>query len=185
MAGSWHLWAIGYDNMERAVAVRNEIVRLGWERHCLILGDVAVVVRRPDGSFTIDREPFPTATNLAVCTAVGFLAGLAVASPLIGAACGALLGGAGNTIATAVGIDPGFIREVERLMQPGTSALFVLDDSGDMDVILAAIRGLGGTVLKANVDLDRARLIQSTLASSDLSPREGNGEEVSSLGAAQ
>jgi uncharacterized membrane protein len=32
-----------------------------------------------------------------------------------------------------------------------------------MDVILHAIRGLGGTVLKTNVDLERARLIQSTL----------------------
>ena len=45
-----------------------------------------------------------------------------------------------------------------------TSALFVLDDDGDMDVILHTIRGLGGTVVKTNVDLERARLIQSTLA---------------------
>ena len=49
-------------------------------------------------------------------------------------------------------------------MKPGTSAIFVLDDEGDMDVILHRIRGLGGTVLKTNVDLERARLIQSTLA---------------------
>jgi len=49
-------------------------------------------------------------------------------------------------------------------MKPGTSALFVLDDDGDMDAILHTIQGLGGTVLKSNVDLERARLIQSTLA---------------------
>ena len=49
-------------------------------------------------------------------------------------------------------------------MRPGTSALFVLDSEGDMDAILHAIRGLGGTVLKTNVDMERARLIQSTLA---------------------
>jgi uncharacterized membrane protein len=49
-------------------------------------------------------------------------------------------------------------------MQPGTSALFVLDDAEDMEVILHKIRGLGGTVLKTNVDLKRAKLIQSTLA---------------------
>jgi uncharacterized membrane protein len=49
-------------------------------------------------------------------------------------------------------------------MRPGTSALFVLDEEGDMDVILHVIRGLGGTVLKTNVDLERAKLIQSTLA---------------------
>jgi uncharacterized membrane protein len=33
-----------------------------------------------------------------------------------------------------------------------------------MDVILHKIRGLGGTVLKTNVDTERAQLIQSTLA---------------------
>ena len=32
-----------------------------------------------------------------------------------------------------------------------------------MPGILQAIRGLGGTVLKTNVDLERAKLIQSTL----------------------
>ena len=45
-----------------------------------------------------------------------------------------------------------------------TSAIFVLDDEGDMDVILHKIRGLGGTVLKTNVDVEHAKLIQSTLA---------------------
>jgi uncharacterized membrane protein len=49
-------------------------------------------------------------------------------------------------------------------MKPGTSAIFVLDHEGDMDVILHRIRGLGGTVLKTNVDLEHAQLIQSTLA---------------------
>ena len=49
-------------------------------------------------------------------------------------------------------------------MKPGSSAIFVLDDEGDMDVILHKIRGLGGTVLKTNVDVERAQLIQSILA---------------------
>jgi uncharacterized membrane protein len=35
-----------------------------------------------------------------------------------------------------------------------------------MDVILHTIRGLGGTVIKTNVDLERAREIQSALAAS-------------------
>jgi uncharacterized membrane protein len=49
-------------------------------------------------------------------------------------------------------------------MKPGTSAVFVLDDSGDMEIILRKIQGLGRKVLKTNVDLERAKLIQSTLA---------------------
>jgi uncharacterized membrane protein len=89
-----------------------------------------------------------------------------LAAPLTGATIGALLGSAGTAAATHVGIREDFIRDVEALMRPGTSALFVLDEAGDMEVILQAIRGLGGTVLRTNVDLERTRLIQSTLAAS-------------------
>jgi uncharacterized membrane protein len=169
MTTTAHLWAIGYDDMARADQVRDEITDLGWgagkAAKYLLLEDIAVVVRHPDGSFTFDRKRFPGMANLLGCTAAGFLAGLVVAAPLTGAAIGALLGGAGTAAsAGAAGIGADFIREVEGLMQPGTSALFVLDDQGDMEMILHKIRGLGGTVLKTNVDLERARLIQSTLA---------------------
>ncbi len=161
--GGGHLWAIGYADMERAGQVKDEITRLGWDEPYFLLSDVAVVVRHPDGSFTLNREPFPTVANILGCTAVGFIAGLVLAAPLAGAAVGALLGGAGTAVAAEVGISDDFVREVEGMMKPGTSALFVLDDGGDMDVILHDIRGLGGTVLKTNVDTDRANLIQSTL----------------------
>ena len=165
MTTAAHLWAIGYDDVGRADQVREEITRLGWEQHYLLLEDVAVVVRHPDGSFTFNRERFPGVANILGCTAVGFLAGLVVAAPLAGAAIGALMGGAGTTAAAAsAGIDNDFILDVAGLMKPGTSALFVLDAEGNMEVILHAIRGLGGTVVKTNVDLERAKLIQSTLA---------------------
>jgi uncharacterized membrane protein len=161
--GAGHLWAIGYADMDRAAQVKDEIIRLGWGEPYLFLTDVAVVVRHPDGSFTLNREPFPTVPNILGCTTVGFIAGLVLGAPLIGAAVGALLGGAGTGAQLAVGIDDDFVREVEGMMKPGTSALFVLDHEGDMDVILHQIRGLGGTVLKTNVDVERAKLIQATL----------------------
>jgi uncharacterized membrane protein len=163
------MWAIGYDDMERAEEIREKITSVAWGEgrgsKYLILTDIAVVVRHPDGSFTFDREPFPGVANVMACTSVGFLAGLVLAAPLTGAAIGALLGGSGTAAAAAsAGISADFIRDVEALMKPGTSALFVLDDQGDLDMILHTIHGLGGTVLKTNVDVDRAKLIQSTLA---------------------
>jgi len=51
--------------------------------------------------------------------------------------------------------------------------LFFLDSEVDMDVILGAIRGLGGIVLKTNVDLERAKLTQSTLAAPSTSNSDG------------
>ena len=169
MTTTAHLWAIGYDDIDRADAVRDEITKLAWDPgnagKYLILTDIAVVRRQADGSFTLNREPFPGAANILSCAAVGFLAGLVVAAPLTGATVGAFVGGVGTaTMAAQSKISAEFVQEVEKMMKPGTSALFVLDAEGDMDVILHAIRGLGGTVLKTNVDLDRAKVIQSTLA---------------------
>ena len=167
MSESGHLWAIGFDDVARADRFRDEIANLGWgsgrAAKYLILSDIAVVVRHADGSFTLDRKRFPGVANILACTGAGFLAGLVLAAPLTGATIGALLGSAG-TAATHVGISADFIRDAEALMKPGTSSVFVLDDSGDMEIILHKMQGLGGKVLKTNVDLERAKLIQSTLA---------------------
>src|SRR5262250_169115 len=96
-----HLWAIGYQDIKRAEEVSNEIKRLGWDKDYLILIDLAVVVRNRDGSFTCNREPFPTRENILACTAVGFLAGLVVGAPFTGATVGALVGGAGSAAAAS------------------------------------------------------------------------------------
>src|SRR5260370_42678835 len=155
MTGSGHLWAIGYDDVGRAAQVRDEIARLG-ERHCLILLDTAVVVRYADGSVTLDGEPFVVVPKTRGRTLASFLAGLALgAPPLTGAAVGAYLRATG-TAATAVGISEDFVSEVEGLMKPGTSALFVLDQECDLDALLQGIRGLGGAVRKDTLDPKRA-----------------------------
>jgi uncharacterized membrane protein len=164
MTTAARLWAIGYDAMGRADPVRNEIAKLG-ERHCLIVLDTAVAVRYSDGSVTLDGEPFVVVPKIPGRTLGSFLASLALgAPPLCGAAVSALLRATGNAASAAVGISEDFVSEVGALMKPGTSALFVRDKEGDMDALLQGIRGLGGTVLKTTVDLERAKLIQSTLA---------------------
>src|SRR5262245_28302482 len=161
-----HLWAIGFDHMGRAAPVRAEITRLG-EKHSLILLDTAVAIRYPDGIVTLNGEPFVSIPYFRGHSFAGFLAGLALgAPPLTGPVAGALARAAGCT-AAEVGIGEDFIHEVQALMKPGTSALFVLDQEGDMPAILRGIRGLGGAVLRTNVDVKRAKLVQSTLAAGE------------------
>ena len=164
-----HLWAIGFDGTGRAEEVRDTITRFCRHSGDLVLKDVAVVVCDPDGCFTLDRQPLAAMKHFLDRAAVDFLTGVALAWRTAGAT------GDGAEIPAwaAVGIDPDFIREIQGLMQPGTSALFVLDEAGEMDNVLQAIRGLGGKVLKTNVDLDRARLIQSTLAAASATNRTG------------
>src|SRR5262249_43763854 len=144
MRSTKHLWAVGYDDMERAGQVRDEIVRLGWVENRLLLADLAVVVRHLDGSFTFDRERFPTGANIMGASAVGFLAGLVVGVPIVGAAVGAMVGGAGTAMhAMSGGIAGGFIKDAQRLRKTGKSALFVLDSAGGREVILHSRRRPG------------------------------------------
>jgi len=160
-----HLWAIGYDDMDRAEQVRAEAVRFG-EKHSLILLDTAAI-RYSDGILTLNGEPFVAIPRFRGRKFASFLAGLALGlPPTTEAAVGAMERAAGGKAVDA-GIDENFITEVQTLMKPGTSALFVLDQEGDMPAVLRDIRGLGGTVLKTNVDLTRAKLIQSALAAVD------------------
>jgi uncharacterized membrane protein len=166
MTNCGHLWAIGFDGTGRAAEISEEIAKLAWEKHELVLLDMAVAVRWPDGCLTLNGEPFRVATYVPGGSVARFLASLVLgAPPLTGAAVGVTFDCVGAGGAEG-GIRDEFVREVAALIKPGASVLFVLDDEGNMDEILHSIRGLGGTVLKTNVDAARARLIQSTLAGS-------------------
>ena len=166
MTETSHLWAVAFDDVSRADRVCGEIVKLA-EQHRLILLDWTVAVRFSDGAFTVGGEPLNEVSwhgRLAK-----FLASLALgAPPLTGAAVGVFTDGAPAD--DCIGDD--FIREIKDIMQPGTSVLFVVDRAEDLNAILDAIRGLGGTVLKTNVDLERAKLIQSTLATPTNQPQD-------------
>jgi uncharacterized membrane protein len=160
-----HLWVLGFDTTSRAAEVRDEITKLAWEKHCLILRDAAVVVRCADGTLTLNGDPFPVAIKIPGGTIAHLLFHLALgAPPLSGSAVGTMMSSLGST--AGVGISDEFVRKVAQLLKPGSSALFVLDEAQNMDAILHAIRGLGGTVLSTNVDMERAQLIQATLSAS-------------------
>jgi len=158
-----HLWAVGYDNTERAEQIRAEITKLG-ERHSLVLLETAVAVRYADGSLTLDGVPRVAALDFSRNSLAGLLAGLALGAPPLTAAAADSLVKSTRRFSAEVGIGESFVAEVEALMKPGSSVLFVLDQDASMEPVLQGIRGLGGTVLRTNVDMDRARLIQSTLA---------------------
>jgi uncharacterized membrane protein len=178
MTTAAHLWAFGYDDMERAEHVRTKVTGLA-EDHCLTLLDTAVVVRFPDGSATLDGEPFAAAPDFRGHGLAKFLAGLVLGAPPLTGAAVRLFVRCHGEAATGGGIDGVFLGEVEALMKPGTSALFVLDRVEDLSTILQGIRGLGGTVLQTNVDLEHVRLIQATLAATPAGDQTPHSEDRS------
>jgi uncharacterized membrane protein len=143
--------------------LRNEITKLVREQHALNLLDVAVAVRYPDGCLTLNGDPFPAVAKVQGGTLARILASLALAAPPLTAEAVRPFLASVSCIPETARMSERFVREVAELIKPGTSVLFVLDEVGNLDVILRGIRGLGGTVIKTNVDLDRGRLIQFVL----------------------
>jgi uncharacterized membrane protein len=163
--GSAHLWAIGYDDKNRAIQLRNVIVSLAGPEHSLRLLEIAVLVRSPDGSLIFNGKPFAADNHLVRGGILGLLAGFALAVPLLtDEAVARLFDSPLSQIQESVGINDQFKEEIASMLRPGTCAVLVLDVAENLNAILSRLRGMGGTILKSNVDLQRAHMIQSTLA---------------------
>jgi len=81
MPNGAHLWAIGYDDPGQAERARTEVTSLTGPGQYLLLLDVAILARTTDGSYTLNRKPFPLTSNVLAGGTLGFLAGLALAAP--------------------------------------------------------------------------------------------------------
>jgi uncharacterized membrane protein len=163
MTGEAHLWAVAYSELVRAETAREEVLAISSKGNSLVLLDTAILACQADGSFTLDRKPLPSVDSFSNST-LSLLVGIALVGPLTGRAVDAMLGETSSRCSNSVGIGDNFVEEIKTLLKPAASALLVLDKEGNLDEILTAIRGLGGTVIKTNVDLERAKLIQSTLS---------------------
>src|SRR5258706_12744931 len=96
-----HLWAIGYDDPGQAERARAEVTSLAGPGQYLLLLDVAILARAVDGSYTLNRAPFPLTSNVLAGGTLGFLVGLALPSPRSGPAHGTLVRKAPPTVAHA------------------------------------------------------------------------------------
>ena len=165
MASAAHLWAIGYDDIDRAGQVRDVIVSLAGPQQDLRLLDIAILARSSDGTLTFNGKAFSGRRHMVGNGTLGFLAGFALAVPVLSdRAVARLMDSIAPDASNSVGIDEKFKQDIASMIRPGTSALLVLDIAENMEAILGRLQGLGGRIIKTNVDLERANLIQSTLA---------------------
>jgi uncharacterized membrane protein len=92
----------------------------------------------------------------------GMLFGLLFFVPFFGMAVGAGLGALMGKVEKS-GIDKEFQRQVRDMLQPGTSALFVVVEKVTPDKAVAALSRYGGTVLKSSLSKDAEHELQDAL----------------------
>ena len=155
------LIAIGYPDQATAEAAADEARRLAAD--LIIQPDaIAVIVRDKDGSYHVRTNHHMVGAGATWGMFWGFLFGLLFFIPVIGigigAGLGALMGKFGKT-----SIDKQFQDQVRGLLQPGTSALFLMLEKVTPDKAVEAMSKYGGTVLKTSLSKDDEKELQDAL----------------------
>ena len=155
------LIAIGYDEEEGAERAAEEVYRLA---HDLVIEPeaVAVIKRDKDGKYKVTTNHHPVAEGVSWGMFWGVLFGLLFFIPVFGLAVGGVLGALFGAI-DKIGIDKQFQQEVRDMLQPSTSALFLVVDKVTPDKAIEALSKYGGHVLKTSLPEDAEQKLQAAL----------------------
>ena len=155
------LIAIGYPDQATAEAAAEEARRLAQD--LIIQPDaIAVIVRDEEGGYHVHTNHHLVGGGATWGMFWGLLFGLLFFIPVFGMAVGAGLGALMGKV-EKTGIDKEFINQVRDLLQPGTSALFMVVEKVTPDKAVEGLRQYGGTVLKSSLSKDAEHKLQEAL----------------------
>jgi uncharacterized membrane protein len=155
------LIAIGYPDETTADAAADEARRLA--RDLIIEPDaIASIVRDKDGRYHVHTSHHAVGGGATWGMFWGLLFGVLFFIPVFGMAVGAGLGALMGKV-TKTGIDREFEEQVRGMIQPGTSALFLMVEKVTPDKAVDAMRKYGGTVLKTSLSKDGEKELQEAL----------------------
>jgi uncharacterized membrane protein len=155
------LVAIGYPDETTATAAADEAQRLA--KDLIIEPDAIAAIRRDaDGRFHVSTSHHQVGGGATWGMFWGLLFGMLFFVPFLGMAVGAGLGALMGKVAKS-GIDKEFQNQVRELVQPGTSALFLVLESVTPDKAVDALRRFGGTVLKSSLSKQSEQNLQEAL----------------------
>lgn len=155
------LVAIGYPDESTATAAAEEARRLS--KDLILQPDAIAVIRRDDdGKLHVTTSHRQVAAGLSWGMFWGMLFGVLFFVPFLGMAVGAGLGALMGKV-TKGAMNKEFEEGVRELLQPGTSALFLVVERATPDKAISALRPYGGTVLKSSLSREAEAELQEAL----------------------
>ena len=165
------LVAIAYADARTAIEAEREAQRLA-DVLAIRPDAVAAVVREDDGTVRMTTSHHAVETGDTYGMLWTPLFAMLFFVPVLGMAVGAALGALMGTLERA-GIDERFQKRARELLQPGTSALFLVLEERTPEQTLQALQRFDGTLLQTRLSKDAAQQIQSELHGS--TPKEPVG----------
>lgn len=142
-----HLVAIGYPDETTAARAADEVERLSGDLG-LEADAIATIVRDKEGRYHVTTNHHLVAEGPSWGMFWEVLFGLVFFVPVLGMAVGPGLAALLRKVEQA-GIDGQFQSQVRDMLQPGTSALFLVTEEVAPHRVVNALRQCGGTVLEA------------------------------------
>ena len=159
------LVAIGYPDETTATAASLEAQRLA--KDLIIQPDaIAAIIRDREGKFHVTTNHHAVAGGATWGMFWGLLFGILFFIPFLGMAVGAGLGALMGKM-TKGAINKEFQSQVRDLLQPGTSALFLVVEHATPDKAVEALSQYGGTVLKSSLPKETEAQLQEALHSGE------------------
>jgi len=172
------LVAIGYPDETTATAASLEAQRL--TRDLILQPDaIAVIIRDREGKFHVTTNHHAVGGGATWGMFWGLLFGLLFFVPFLGMAVGAGMGALMGKM-TKGAIDKEFQSQVRDMLQPGTSALFLIVEHATPDKAVEALSRFGGTVLKSSLPKETEDQLQEALHSGEATAQIAEETKVSS-----
>jgi uncharacterized membrane protein len=155
------LVAIGYPDETTATAASLEAQRLS--KDLIIQPDaIAVIIRDREGKMHVTTNHHAVGGGATWGMFWGMLFGLLFFVPFLGMAVGAGLGALMGKVGKGT-IDKQFEDQVRGMLEPGTSALFLVVEQVTTDKAVEALSRYGGTVLKSSLPKETEAELQDAL----------------------
>ena len=167
------LLAIEFASEEKAEGVRETLLAMQKE-YLIELEDAVVAVKQVDGRLKLNQLLQPVAQGAMSGAFWGSLIGLLFMIPLAGTAAGADSNALTGRL-TDLGVNEDFVRRAARTLQSENTALFLLIRRMTTDKVLAALRGVGGTVMRSSFDETKEAALQAALAQVRAAASEAKG----------
>jgi uncharacterized membrane protein len=164
------LVAIGYPDQTTADAAAEEARQLA--KDLIIQPDaIASIKRDTEGKFHVTTSHHPVAGGTSWGMFWGLLFGMLFFIPFLGMAVGAGLGALMGKV-EKTGIDKEFQDQVRDMLQPGTSALFLVVEQATPDKAIEGLSKFGGTVLKSSLSRKEEAELQEALHGGDTAAQQ-------------
>src|SRR3954468_2473671 len=155
------LIAIGYKDETTAERAAEEARKLAAD--LIIEPDaIAVIVCDKQGKYHVSTSHHPVGGGATWGMFWGFLFGLLFFVPVFGMAMGAGMGAIMGKV-TKTSLNKEFQEQVRDMVQPGTSALFLVVEKVTPDKAIDALSQYGGNVLKSSLSKEDEAALQEAL----------------------